>query len=369
MPSTSRAATVGIVFLCAVSGAAAGVSAQAMVAPPGLASVEGLSSNPFLFGRKNEVRIMDVYDAAALPFRSPFMITGVKLRMDQRNNTRTYAKKRNIFLALEVSTSHATASSVSKGFDGFHGVDRSFVYNGRLDMPLQAQPATPQTPRPFNIPIAFSRPWAYTLTPVRRGSAAPSTLVLDYRIYDKVTSSEYVLDMAGFCRHKPTQFGLGAKCLGSNGKQIQLTVNDTVYAGSWLTYTIQGVIPTNTITLALRAGPLGNPVPREIDPGSGCYMNFDPMMMTTTVASSTGTGTFRFPIPRGPENVDLEIHAQAAGFDINANAALHVTSFGLSTKICGPYPVCQLMQLNGGAASATIAQSNVYGLAHAISFY
>ena len=81
------------------------------------------------------------------------------------------------------------------------------------------------------------------------------------------------------------------------------------------------------------------------------------------------TGMFRFPIPRGPEHVDLEIHAQAAGYDINANAAMHVASFGLSTKICGPYPVCQLMQLNGNAATAKTAQSNVYGFAHAISFY
>ena len=91
-------------------------------------------------------------------------------------------------------------------------------------------------------------------------------------------------------------------------------------------------------------------------------------MIVTGTADSTGQGGFKFPVPRHQGLVGLEVLAQAAAYDINANNSSYVTSIGVSSTVCGPLGVCQLLMLNGLANTAKTAQANLYGLAHVIAF-
>ena len=344
-------------------------TAQAQVAPSGLATVEGSSSNPFLFGRSNSVRIMDVYNAAELPtsFQLPRQLQGVVLRADKRNNTTTYGKKRNILMTFNVSTSQQTAESTLVEFEDFHGADRTSVFDGRLDVPLQLKPTQPAEPRPLNIVVPFDAPWFYDLSPVRGGAKSPSTLVLDYQVHDKVTSGAYELDMAGFCTATSTPFGRGANCLSSIGKQLQISANTRVYANGNLVYTVTDALPNNLVTLLLRVGPRSGFPGVALDNAQQCYLNLIPQLRQSLAADKSGIARFQYPIPRIGGLRGVPVHAQAFAYDINANSAEHVGSLGLTTPICGPYGVCQLMNLNQGS-KATKAQSNVYGLAHVVGF-
>jgi hypothetical protein len=365
-----------IVVLCVLLSApvfaacpSSAVQAGPQVAPVGLTSLEGSSNNVFLFGRDKPVRIMDVYDRAELPasFQFPRLITQVTLRADERNNAVLYPQKRNILLDLSISTSHATAELTSLVYDEFHGRDRVDVFSGRLDVPLQSVPSVPSSPRPHNVAIPFAQTWYFNLSPSRGGAKAPSTLVLDYQVAEKITGSDYVLDQTGFCSSVSSPFGLGATCLGSGGKPVTIQADGRAYANNDLIYTVQGVIPTNAIRLIVKVGPLGTPVPVPIDLAAGCYINFIPMLTFTGTANARGEGIFTYPIPRSQNLVGLDVHAQAAGYDINANSGAHVSSLGLTTTVCGPRGVCQLMQLNSGSTSPS-AQSNVYGMAHVVEF-
>lgn len=363
----SRSWRVVISVLCTA------VAAVAQVAPFGLTSVEGSGTSPHLFGGATPVRLMDIYNQAVLPpgFDQPRSIRGITLRADTYNNTVRFAPKRGIALQVFISTSFATAESTELSFEAMHGVDRTLVVDGWLDIPEQPVPTTPAAPRPFNIPMPFDQPWVFQLSPARRGPQLPDNLVVDYKIYNKRSSDAYYLDSAGFCKANKTPFGLGAQCRGTSGKPITLQTNDDAYASNRLLFAVRDAIPTNTVTLALSMRPLGGFIPVEIDQGSGCYINFAPIVAIPLPADSTGSAVFRFPLPRDGRIVGLDVHAQAAAFDFNANRALHVTSFGLTTTICGPDPVAQMIELSSGpngGPNATKAQSNVYGLAHVIAF-
>lgn len=336
-----------------------------LVAPLGYASVEGEANDRYLIGRKNLGRIMDVYGKDTLPqaIRNATPIQSIALRADGTSLSKTYASKK-VYIDLYISTTRIGPQSVSKEFEAFHGTDFCQVQGQTCSFPFLA--AASSAPRDFigNV-IPFNHPWYYDMSP-RRGEGDAEGLVLDFRIVNKWSSPiDYNLDASGFCRSSDTHFGQAATCFSSAGKTLGIRTAPYSYGGGRLTTYVSNVIPGYTALLGVRIGPRSGMPPLQLPPASGCYLNIVPQFIQTQLGSSQGTANFVFPIPRDPRAVNLEVHLQAAVFDVNTVASYY-TSQGLSTRVCGPHHVAQLSERS--SHMATTASANIYGLAHIVRF-
>jgi hypothetical protein len=335
----------------------AGAAPGQGVVPTALDGVEGDSGSLIPFGLGQPVRMQVLYGEAALPFGPGTTLSRIRLRPDFEAGVAVVGKP---FLTVEVilSTTSVSPDAASLTFDDNHGTDRTVVIaNGSFALP--SLPAASTGPHPFAVDLPFDQPWTFGLTPVF-GSERPRNLCVEIRVVQQPQGA-FRLDSPLDCTSQLGTFGLrDPSCLTGAGTLLELASSNTVLAGGSVNYQITGTRPSAPVAVALtleeRSSPLdlGDPaLPRS---APGCYLNVDPFLTGFAVANPAGAATVGFGLPRDLRLVGLDLHAQAICADLSANPLGIVTSGGVTTSVCGPYPVTRIFAL--GSATAPTGQQN-----------
>jgi hypothetical protein len=83
-----------------------------------------------------------------------------------------------------------------------------------------------------------------------------------------------------------------------------------------------------------------------------CWLNLDPAVTLSAMASSAGVATFSLSIPANRGLVGVSLFAQALAYSQTANALLLTTSSGQQSTVCGPLSVTRIYSF-GSATAAT----------------
>ena len=339
-----------------------GVSVLAQVryvVPKSMDGVEGIGGSSQPFGYSQPIRYMCIYNGEELPFTGPTYMKGLYLRAEHSTVSPNdiWAQKQYLTVSLLISTSQVRAESPSTKFGDNHGPDLSIVI-ANVNIALPYQPTTLGTngvppPRPFNVPLLFSTPTFFDMTPIRTPyGKLPKSLVVDLLI-SLQPSGAYQLDSPLVCSSRIRWFGKqGPRCVTSPHHQpLDISCDDSLKAGGTVTLTINEIPPSNPFAVILGSSDTGTwkgqPVPVDLSPigGHDCYINLDWLHSWIGQADAQGQGRISVPIPSARFVVGLELFTQAVCQDISANPLLYSTSLGLRSTVCGPLGVVRLSYL------------------------
>jgi hypothetical protein len=364
---------------------AAMASAQNVTVPATLAGVEGGGASNIPFGSSQACRYQCIYDAEELPWTGPRVITGLLLRADNNTPFAAIAAKGFLDVSVLVSTTDKNSATASSVFADNYGTDATWVINHQL-MQLPAQPLLTTAPRPANIPLVFTVPWAFGLTPATSTMPAPKNLLVEIWVHAQ-PSGLYRLDNFGSCASTLAVFGnAGPACAPAGGVNVTLTGDASLQAGSAYGWLIEHAPPAAPFLLALdltnSGGLFGNPAlplpvplfdpqnPTLPPPGlpfvqaaaPDCYLNITPVGLLGGVANAAGIGAVTGQLPPGRQYVGLTIYSQAIVFAPTANPLLFVASRGHSATVCGPLGVARLHVFYNASATPPTSGSLAYGV-------
>jgi hypothetical protein len=180
---TVRLVALGLVAWLSL--AAGSASADQIVVPNSLASVEGNSSSPIPFSNTGfTYRYQEVY--AASQFDSPlppgWLISQIAFRTDE---SRRSAYSSTINVEIHLSTTSKQPDGLSTTFASNVGADDTVVYNGNLLLSTPAYTSASPVPHPFDAVINLQTPFLYNpslgnlLLDVRNFTAPTNSLLLD----------------------------------------------------------------------------------------------------------------------------------------------------------------------------------------------
>jgi PEP-CTERM motif len=174
-----RSVALGLAaWLCLAVGVA---SADTLVVPNSLATVEGNSSSPIPFSNTGfTYRFQEVY--AASQFGSPpppaWLIDQIAFRVDQ---TRVSPYVATLKVRIDLSTTSKQPDGLSTTFASNVGPDDTVVYSGTLVLSTPAYMSGNPVPRPFDAIINLQTPFAY--------NPSLGNLLLDVHNYTAPTNS------------------------------------------------------------------------------------------------------------------------------------------------------------------------------------
>ena len=350
---------------------AAVLAAQNTTVPAIMDGVEGGGGTGIPFGGSQACRYQCVYDAEELPWSGPRVLTGIRIRPDLNNGAATPAKG---FLAISVlmSTTTRTAATSSAVFDENYGVDAIWVIQNRV-IQLPAQPVVagtpPVGPRPANIDLTFSAPWAYGLTPVITGMPEPRNLLIEIWIHSQ-PSGAYRVDNLSSCTAQWVEFGnVGPLCAAAGLSPVALSGDASMQAGSFYNWEVSNAPPTSLFAVWISfsnsgylfdpAFPLPYPLFDPANPSQpsallalgglqypapDCWVNVQSAANLGGITDAAGVGSAGMQLPAGREFVGVTLHAQAMVLAPTANPLFLITSKGRSTTVCGPLGVARIFQ-------------------------
>jgi hypothetical protein len=197
-----------VLLLVLASPAVAPLTAQNVTVPEVMNGVEGGGGTSIPFGSSQACRYQCIYDAEELPWIGPRLISAIYLRPDFNGGLGT-PPKGFLDISVLVSTTSKTSATASAVFAENRGVDATWVMQNQI-IQLPAQPASPlppapplPAPRPANIPLVFTVPWAYGLTPVVQGLPAPRNLLVEIWIHSQPPGA-YRVDNLSSCSATPS---------------------------------------------------------------------------------------------------------------------------------------------------------------------
>lgn len=352
------------------------VLAQGAIVPSALSGVEGSSGSSVPFGTSQPVRFQCIYDAAELGWSGPRVIQSIHLRADNSGGG-TQAQKGYVVCSVLMSTTSVTAATASATFADNWGSDATWVVTN-LPVMLPAQPLV-TGPRPCNIDFVFQVPWAYGLTPTRPGAATPANLLIEIQIASQPTGT-YRIDNLGACQSAPIAFGnVGPACASAGNAPIALEPGLSMQTGAGFTWVVRNTEPNVLTMLAAnvtnQGTVLAQPLPVALFDATNpalpppamssllrfgapdCWINLDPAVTLTAMASSAGVATFSLAIPANRGLVGTSLFAQALAYSQTANALLLTTSSGQQSTVCGPLSVTRIYSF--GSATAATGQVGV----------
>lgn len=345
--------------------------AQNVTVPAALAGVEGGGGTNVPFGSNQACRYQCIYDAEELPWVGPRLITGIMLRAD--TSATLIPAKGFLDISVLVSTTDKTAATASNNFAENRGLDATWVIVNQV-MQLPAQPVLTVGPRAANIPLLFTVPWAYGLTPATSTMPAPRSLLIELHIHSQ-PSGTYRLDNLGGCVAPQASFGSqGPACTVPGQPPVTIEGDVSMLAGSSYAWNVANMPPSMpffvSLNLTNNGGLFGQPslpLPYPMFdqtnpalpspalaflgwPAPDCWLNVDPVVFLGGLADTSGAGQAAGILPPGRNVVGQTFYAQAIVIAPTANPLRMVTSLGRSATVCGPLGVARIHAFYNGAA-------------------
>lgn len=350
-------------FAVAFVFALAALLAQNTTVPALLQGVEGGGGTSIPFGSNQACRYQCLYEAVELPWSGPRVITGIRIRPDLNTGPQTVPQKGFLEISVLMSTTDRNITNMSPVFAENYGTDATLVIDRQLVM-LPAQPPQANGPMPANIPLVFTVPWVYGLTPVVQGMPPPSNLLVEIHIHSQ-PSGIYRIDNIGNCSAQQTTFGSVGPACAVGPQPATLTGDQTMVAGSSYTWRIANAPPSMPFLVGLNlvgggflldnpAWPLPYPMfdPANptlpspalaalVYPAPDCYLNMNMPVFLSGIADANGVGTATAQLPAGRQNVGTTFYAQALILAPTANPLRFITTEGYGATICGPLGVAR----------------------------
>jgi hypothetical protein len=314
--------------------------AQNTTVPALLQGVEGGGGTSIPFGSNLACRYQCLYEAIELPWSGPRVITGLRLRPDLNTSPQPVPQKGFLEISVLMSTTDRDITNMSPVFAENYGTDATLVINRQLVM-LPAQPPQASGPMPANIPLVFTVPWVFGLTPVVQGMPPPRNLLVEIHIHSQ-PAGIYRIDNVGNC-----------------------SAHQSMVAGSSYTWRVQGAPPSMPFLIGLNlvgggflldnpAWPLPYPMfdPANptlpspalaalVYPAPDCYLNMNMPVFLSGISDAGGVGTASAVLPAGRQNVGTTFYAQALILAPTANPLRFITTQGYGATICGPLGVAR----------------------------
>lgn len=350
-------------FVAAIALSAVACFAQSTTVPALLQGVEGGGGTSVPFGTNQACRYQCLYEAGELPWSGPRVITGIRIRPDLNTGPMTVPQKGFLEISVLMSTTDRDITTMSPVFAQNYGTDVTLVVDRQLVM-LPAQPPQASGPMPANIPLVFTVPWVYGLTPVVQGQPPPRNLLVEIHIHSQ-PSGIYRIDNIGNCSAQQTTVGtVGAAC--AYGAQPATLSGDTsMVAGSNYTWRVAGAPPSMPFLIGLNlvaggflldnpAWPLPYPMFDPANPtlpapalaaltypAPDCYLHINMPVFLSGITDTNGVGTATALLPAGRQNVGTTFYAQALVLAPTVNPLRFITTAGYGATICGPLGVAR----------------------------
>lgn len=378
-------------FLTVLGLLSAGAIAQTITVPGSLDGVEGGGGTNIPFGSNLACVYQVIYDDIELPWTGPHVINGISLRPDFNNGAAT-PQKGFIEFSVRMSTTSANSATMSSTFEDNLGEDAVWVLWHHVMM-LPAQPALPAPatgPRPANIDITFTSPWAYGLTPARPNEPAPTNLLVELFIHSQPTGL-YRIDNMSSCTAQFASFGnLGPQCTVPGQPPVEVSGDLSMVAGSVYNWHVANMVPSvpfllfvNLTTqdglLGVPAWPLPYPMfdpanPSQqspalaplLWPAPDCWINVNPAGMLGGVSDTAGLGTVTSTLPIGRQYVGTSFYAQAMALSPSSNPLRLITSLGYQSTICGPLGVSRVFAFYNATGTPTPAAPTTGALQYGV---
>lgn len=350
-------------FVAVVVCSFAALLAQNTTVPALLQGVEGGGGTSIPFGTNQACRYQCLYEAIELPWSGPRVITGIRIRPDLNLGPLAVPQKGYLEISVLMSTTDRTITTMSPVFAQNYGTDATWVIDHQLVM-LPTQPPQASGPMPANIPLVFTVPWVYGLTPVVQGMPAPNNLLVEIHIHSQ-PSGVYRIDNIGNCSAQTNSFGLAGPACAVGPQPASLSGDQSMVAGSSYTWRVADAPPSMPFLVGLNlvgggflldnpAWPLPYPMFDPANPSQpspalmalqypapDCYINMNMPVFLSGVTDTTGAGAASAVLPAGRQYVGTTFYAQALILAPTANPLRFITTRGLDATICGPLGVAR----------------------------
>jgi hypothetical protein len=326
------------------------VSAQLVVSPASLATIEGNSNNTYPFNN-NMFRYQQVHGDLR---GTPFLMKGIHIRGDGM-----YASPART-VDLELIVSNGPYVGFSQVFDANHGQIRFVTFTRKfVNLPALAVPPAP--PAPFTVIFPFDMLYPHT---------GNFDVVWEARIHGNTTSASYIMDAhshspADVTSRTSTPFGTGCTASGRSlavaaGSQFHAYAAAAQFAAMFWSANGPASLPS---TMLLGTSALDVPVP-------GLCSNLYVAPLITVAAVTTADGLHAvgpLVLPYDPALVGLTLMHQTAGIDPTRSDAIKVAVSNRATNSVpappagGAAPIRRLWLL-GNATGPVGSMDGNYGV-------